>query len=65
MSGQVHQLFSGEADLLAAWERFAALARDLAENPMKMADRGFVDLMLDAEREYKRLFNLSLERGGQ
>lgn len=65
MSGQVHQLRSTEADLLAAWERYAALAREYAANPKRVADRGFFDRMLAAELEYKRLFNLSLERGGK
>lgn len=65
MSGQIHQLFVTDADLLAAWDRYAQEAREIAANPALLADRAAMDRMLAAEAEYKRLFNLSLERGRQ
>lgn len=62
MSGAVHQLFSTEADLSAAWERYAAKARAIEANPRLKADRASIDELLAAFSEYRRLFDLKLER---
>lgn len=62
MTGQVHQLFATEADRDAAWERFAALGRELQESPALIRDRPFMERLWTAEREAKRLFNVHLEQ---
>lgn len=65
MSGQIHQLFAGEADLDAAWARYSDLAKQMEADPGLKLDRVHVDRTLAAFAEYKRLFDLSLERGRQ
>ena len=62
MSARVHQLFATDADLLAAWNRYAGKARAVAEDPRLLADRCHMDAMLTAFAEYRRLFDMQLER---
>ena len=56
MSAQVHQLFATAADVDAAWNRYAALAKRLPGEPELLSDRSFMEDMARAEREWKRLF---------
>jgi hypothetical protein len=64
--GSVHQLFAGPADLNAAWDRYAELARAAAEDArLGRPNRDLHDRMLRAEAEYKRLFEKQLEAEGR
>lgn len=65
MSGQVHQLFAGDADRDAAWNRYVKLVQDLEDRPELRTNRDHIDRMLGAFAEYRRLFDLQLERGGK
>lgn len=62
MSGRVHQLFAGQSDRDAAWDRYTRLANAMEADPRLRLDRNYVDRTLAAFAEYQRLFNLQLER---
>lgn len=56
MSAQIHQLFASEADVDAAWERYASEAKRLVDDPKLIIDRPFRENLARLEREWKRLF---------
>lgn len=55
MSGQVIELAS-DRSVDAAWEAYAALARQLSDKPALIADRGFNEQMARAHERWRRLF---------
>lgn len=55
MSGEVVHLFP-EADVDAAWGRYAAEAKRIAHEPRLLGDRAFMENLARLEAEWKRLF---------
>jgi hypothetical protein len=56
MSANVHQLFAKAVDVDAAWRRYAAEAKRIADEPELLSDRAFMEMLARLELEWKRLF---------